>query len=356
MRCRHADNFENLAKKHVFTFVKENGIQDCFFTAKELVGKKWLKMFYLKHSKIPRRRAQKLCPAKAQKTNHAIPDDYFTKLITVLIKKGFEEKLAQMYNMDEKRCQLTIRQRQPVLAYMGVIRVHLVAHEHGENRTLGHSIPPLLICKGVRIKLKWHISLPAEACSHLDIRIVWLKSVPTANVMSGSRAAGIWPFNPSVIPESAFAPSVLTNRAFIGEVFENAQGANQTSDKLVADPSVTVSRLHLTQVTIQANTQKNDYLHNEAEEKEPTNQDERTDINKKDKRDKKSENQKENRNRKEAFENLDVNFTECGWLTTPALKVLKKNVQQLHNFKAQEVTRKLFSETSANLQLKKDIR
>lgn len=42
---------------------------------------------------------------------------------------------------------------------------------------------------------------------------VWEKSMTHANITSGFRATGLYPLDPSVIPETAFAPSILTNRA-----------------------------------------------------------------------------------------------------------------------------------------------
>lgn len=41
---------------------------------------------------------------------------------------------------------------------------------------------------------------------------VWEKSMTVANITSGFRATGIFPFNPSAIPEEAFAPSILSRR------------------------------------------------------------------------------------------------------------------------------------------------
>lgn len=40
---------------------------------------------------------------------------------------------------------------------------------------------------------------------------VWLKAMtPPSNIISGFRATGIFPFDPDVIPDSAFAPSFVT--------------------------------------------------------------------------------------------------------------------------------------------------
>lgn len=42
---------------------------------------------------------------------------------------------------------------------------------------------------------------------------VWARSMTIANIMSGFRGTGLYPLNPYIIPETAFAPSILTQRA-----------------------------------------------------------------------------------------------------------------------------------------------
>lgn len=41
---------------------------------------------------------------------------------------------------------------------------------------------------------------------------IWPKAMSPENLMAGFRATGIYPFNPSAIPEVAFAPSILTEK------------------------------------------------------------------------------------------------------------------------------------------------
>ena len=38
---------------------------------------------------------------------------------------------------------------------------------------------------------------------------VWTRAMTASDIMSGFRAAGIYPFDPHVIPEEAFAPSAV---------------------------------------------------------------------------------------------------------------------------------------------------
>uniref|UniRef100_A0A2A4JD70 HTH CENPB-type domain-containing protein n=1 Tax=Heliothis virescens TaxID=7102 RepID=A0A2A4JD70_HELVI len=42
------------------------------------------------------------------------------------------------------------------------------------------------------------------------LRSVWSKCMTQDNILSGFRATGLYPFNPQAIPETAFAPSILT--------------------------------------------------------------------------------------------------------------------------------------------------
>ncbi|KAF2903213.1 hypothetical protein ILUMI_02970 [Ignelater luminosus] len=104
------------------------------------------------HLEIAKRRAQKLKPARAQKTNCAIlvvvVDDYFTKLETVLTEKSFQEKPSQIYNMNKKGCQLALHHQQTVLAHKGTscctrawdIRIVEAAEQHDIKSTFARSV------------------------------------------------------------------------------------------------------------------------------------------------------------------------------------------------------------------------
>ncbi|XP_072394912.1 uncharacterized protein [Diabrotica undecimpunctata] len=60
---------------------------------------------------------------------------------------------------------------------------------------------------------------------------VWLKTMTPANIISEFKATGIFPFNPDIIPESAFAPSLLTN------IKENVLEPLDVDDNNVNKPS-----------------------------------------------------------------------------------------------------------------------
>ncbi|KAK9679764.1 hypothetical protein QE152_g39740 [Popillia japonica] len=65
---------------------------------------------------------------------------------------------------------------------------------------------------------------------------VWLKAMTPSNIISGFRATGIFPFNSDVIPESAFAPSLITqveeiNLALIENVVVNVPSTATANNK-----------------------------------------------------------------------------------------------------------------------------
>ena len=88
-----------------------------------------------------------------------------------------------------------------------------MAAEHAENVTLvvcanagGNVIPPMVIYKGKRLK-------PEYGCNLRPVPFVYLstkKALSIANITNGFRATGIYPFDSTAIPDSAFAPSLMT--------------------------------------------------------------------------------------------------------------------------------------------------
>ena len=89
-----------------------------------------------RHDDLRRRKAQMLNPARAQKVNKYVVNDYFEKLKEVLLKLNLINKPERVFNMDEKGCRLTLHKQQQVLARKGEKRVHIVASEHAENATV----------------------------------------------------------------------------------------------------------------------------------------------------------------------------------------------------------------------------
>lgn len=308
-------------RRQVYRFVELNNIKHKFNKNEEMAGRGWTKLFLKRNPQLANRKAQNMNPARAQKLNPIIVNDYFTKLGNTLDNLGFKNQPERIFNMDEKGCRLTIHHQQTVLAKKGDKRLHLVAPEHGENVTVvgcvsacGSAIPPMIIFKGKRLKPEFKDNLPAGilvkmapkgsmttelfvefirhlakykiggpiilvfdgAKCHLDFTIVkeadkheitllclpsntthelqpldkavyrsfeahwdqqvllywekhpervitksrfnhifskvWSRCMTNENIVSGFRATGLYPYDPSAIPFSAFAPSTLTER------------------------------------------------------------------------------------------------------------------------------------------------
>ena len=66
-------------------------------------------------------------PARAQKLNPVIVNDYFSKLESVLAKLDLKSCPQNIFNMDEKGVRLTLHHQQTVLAKKGAKRVHLIS-------------------------------------------------------------------------------------------------------------------------------------------------------------------------------------------------------------------------------------
>ncbi|CAK1599673.1 unnamed protein product [Parnassius mnemosyne] len=120
-----------------------------------------------RHEDLSLRKSQKLSPARAQKLNKFVVDDYFKKLKEIMEKLAVQDKPAHIYNIDEKACQLMLHKSSLVLAQKGVKRVHTLASEHAENVTIvscgnanGNTIPPMILFKGKRLKPEWEYNLP----------------------------------------------------------------------------------------------------------------------------------------------------------------------------------------------------
>lgn len=157
----------NVLRRSVFTFVEENGLKHPFSPQNRLAGRKWMALFYKRHPEVARRKSQMLNPARAQKLNRHIVQEYFEKLKNVLIDLNLINQPQLIYNMDEKGCRLTLHHQQHVLSRKGAKRVHLIAAEHAESATvvacgnaLGQCIPPMILFKGKRQKPEWIDPMP----------------------------------------------------------------------------------------------------------------------------------------------------------------------------------------------------
>ncbi|XP_044262782.1 uncharacterized protein LOC123010147 [Tribolium madens] len=146
-------------RRTVYSLVDQQKIPNKFNKDKKLAGREWYRSFLKRHKKLSQRKAQYMNPARAQKLNRPIVEDYFSKLEALLNKTGLKHSPEKLYNMDEKGCRLTLHHQQKVIAKKGAKRVHLVSQEHAENVTIvacgnamGHVIPPMILFKGQRMK------------------------------------------------------------------------------------------------------------------------------------------------------------------------------------------------------------
>lgn len=156
-----------ILRRSVYRYCEMKNVRHTFNREKQMAGKEWYRAFLKRHPDVSRRRAQQMNPARAQKLNRYIVDDYFQKLENILERTGLKHQPHKIYNMDEKGCRLTLHHQQTVLAQKGARRVHLCAPEHAENATivacanaLGQPIPPMILFKGQRSKPTYLDGLP----------------------------------------------------------------------------------------------------------------------------------------------------------------------------------------------------
>lgn len=173
-----------IIRKSVYTFANTRNIRHSFNREKEMAGRKWIKLFFARHPEITERKAQLLNPARAQKMNKTVVNDYFTKLKQIMIEKCFINKPHLIFNMDEKGCRLTLHHQQRVLARKGERRVHIIAPEHAENVTvvacgsaIGQAIPPMVLFKGKRCKDEWKEDMPPGTVIQMTPKGSMTKSV-----------------------------------------------------------------------------------------------------------------------------------------------------------------------------------
>ncbi|KAJ8931576.1 hypothetical protein NQ314_015488 [Rhamnusium bicolor] len=105
-----------IARHQVFRFCEANNIPHKFQIEKETAGKAWFKLFRKRNPELSIRKAQNMDPARAQKLNKYIVNDYFTKLESILDEMDLKNKPERIFNMDEKGCRLTLHHQQIVLA------------------------------------------------------------------------------------------------------------------------------------------------------------------------------------------------------------------------------------------------
>jgi hypothetical protein len=209
-----------LLRSYVYQFCEENNVPTTFSKTSRMAGKDWLKAFMKRNPTIALRRSQYMNPARAQKLNRFIVNDYFTKLEKIMTELQLFDKADRIYNIDEKGCQLALHHQQTVLTKKGAKRVHLVAPEHGENvsivacaNAMGNAVPPMVLFKGVRRKPQWADDLPPGSAVEMTLKgsmttetfITWIrhfsKYKPTGNVLLIFDGAASH-LNPDIVEEA----------------------------------------------------------------------------------------------------------------------------------------------------------
>ena len=87
-------------------------------------GRKWFRLFQLRHPDLSIRKSQILNPGRAAKLNRAVVGDYFEKLRNTLLDLGIGSNPFNIYNMDEKGCRLMVHKNQSVLAEKGLLNCY----------------------------------------------------------------------------------------------------------------------------------------------------------------------------------------------------------------------------------------
>lgn len=95
-------------RRSVFKFIDLNKTPSKVNRNKQLAGKDWYSGFLKRHPRLSKRKAQSMNPARSQKLNRFIVDDYFTKLRALLEETNLLHCPEKNYNMDEKGCRLTL--------------------------------------------------------------------------------------------------------------------------------------------------------------------------------------------------------------------------------------------------------
>lgn len=188
---------------------------------------------------------------------------------------------------------------------------------------------------------------------------VWLKAMTPLNITSGFRATGIYPFRPDIIPESAFAPSLITAKD-PSENVEN-KGSNPNGILVENDAVPSTSRQDMENnvnsvsnnlVSKTKSTQRNK---KPLQMKDSTSYSDSTSESNYSVHDTSSDDlssllsDTEDQEKKFLSDSIDhtpaekdISFKDVGLLVTPEVKVANTNRRPAINSRAQEVTRDLF--------------
>ncbi|KAJ8868805.1 hypothetical protein PR048_030346 [Dryococelus australis] len=229
---------------NVFLYCSDNGIPNKLVKGK--AGRWWLG-FVKRNFDVAKRKAPRLNAAHTAKLNRFIVTDHFDKLKKTLLDNNLMDFPEMIYTMDEKGYRLQLYKEPTVFAKKGAKRVHVVTKEHGvsisvvacgnatesvaeENYVLlyclpsntTHELQPL--DKGCfrSFEIYWdqhallYFDVHKDENDFSELKFgnvftpTWEKSMSQGNMKSGFKGTGIYPFNPLIIPDEAFAPSAAT--------------------------------------------------------------------------------------------------------------------------------------------------
>ncbi|GLV40061.1 hypothetical protein CBL_02946 [Carabus blaptoides fortunei] len=77
-------------RRSAYSFVEKQKIPNKFNQEKKVAGREWYRSFMKHHPNLSRRKAQNMNPARAQKLNKPIVEDYFKKLEVLFEKTGLK--------------------------------------------------------------------------------------------------------------------------------------------------------------------------------------------------------------------------------------------------------------------------
>lgn len=105
-------------RQSVFNFCNKHGVQHQFNKIRGSAVRTWLRGFLQRHPNISKGKVQNFNEARAQKLNRSIVHDYFGKLKIILQILDIMNKSERIFNVDEKNCHVSLRQRDGLLFWL----------------------------------------------------------------------------------------------------------------------------------------------------------------------------------------------------------------------------------------------
>lgn len=195
---------------------------------------------------------------------------------------------------------------------------------------------------------------------------VWLKAMTPSNIISGFRATGIYPLNPDIIPEAAFAPSLITHveenpleKTNNFQNNDNDKASTSTAkDQSYPTTSVNMSNKNALQknrhrpkrcCSDSESSSESDYsVHDNSSDDVSALSSNNDDEFSKDVARSLSKETNTATEETPVKNDLDCSFKDVGLLITPEIKIAPAKRKPVINSRAQEVTKKLFSPPAKN--------